>query len=260
MSILERKHPLEDIYKWQRKLDRVIQKVRSDIKPDRTGYAWRQVRLQLVSSAASRLRLNGMTALRRYHQTGIVYQTDLWGVAFRLRELRNAIETNTVNPASGTPVRPKGTLWKLFEIIVKMEAALVRLSKDGVWGTTVRERRIRDALRKLQKRLADVVSTKEIAEWCSLFPGLDLKVPGQIERLATTIWLSRIRDQTWEVRYRSAAPGHPMRLVVASLSFPNIDLLEECYNLSGRPKELYVAAALPRWRVVWKISTEDFYP
>ena len=200
------------------------------------------------------------SALRSYRVQGIVLWHYLGSMEFCLRSLKDAVRLSTTYRALRTPAIKSGSIQSLLNIIAKMEAALVRLSHEGVWETKVREQRIRDALRKLDKRLAsaDVVSTKEIKEWCSIFPGLELEVSSQIERLATTIWLSRIYDQTWEIRYRSTAPGKPLRLVIACMGFPDRDLLEECYKLCGKPKELYVAAVLPRWRVVWKLSMEDF--
>ena len=104
-----------------------------------------------------------------------------------------------------------------------------------------------------------MVSTKAIEDWYSVIPGLDLEISGQVERLATTIWLSRIWDQTWEIRYRSTAPGKALCLVVACAGFPERVLLDECFKFYGTSNELYVAALLPRWRVVWKLSKQDFY-
>ena len=87
--------------------------------------------------------------------------------------------------------------------------------------------------------------------WVVNFTGIDWQDRKMVDRVAKLFVLDNIPRQTWELRYRSRMPGRPYVLVVETFDLPGPEFLE-VQRLP--PAEYYIAATLPTWRIVWKMS------
>ena len=132
---------------------------------------------------------------------------------------------------------------------------LVDREKDHLYEVP---RRLRAAIRDLDKKAAKNVGLGELGQWCFNFPPIDWEDQQMVQRAAKVYLLNLIPFQVWEVRYRSEAPGRPLVLAIATSDFPDSELLSWCDTTYGIQKDYYFAAKQPSWRLVWRTSWYAF--
>ena len=113
---------------------------------------------------------------------------------------------------------------------------------------------LRKAIRSLDKEAARNLQLDRLALWVPEVLEVDLEDSKQVRRLARLYLLSQIPWQTFQVMYRSSAPGRPLVPLDEGHSFPDARAMERAVKDSGGERNIYVAARLPTWRVVWKIQ------
>ena len=138
---------------------------------------------------------------------------------------------------------------KLNEAMERQTEAI--MEKDPYHKPT---RRLRDAVREVDKKLAKSVSLKDLDEWMVNFFLVNWEDPRTLQRVAKVYVLAQIPLQTWELRYRSDSPGRPLLLLAETSDFPDIEFLESYEANYGHHDEYYIAARFPSWRIVWKTS------
>ncbi len=119
-------------------------------------------------------------------------------------------------------------------------------------------RKLREAIRALDKHAAKDIKLQDLERWFSVFSAIDWHNPQQVQRVAKIYLLSREPFQVWEVRYRSDAPGRPWVLLIETATFPDMEFLAKCDETYGYREEYYIAARIPCWRIVWKASWYDW--
>lgn len=132
---------------------------------------------------------------------------------------------------------------------------LVDREKDHLYEVP---RRLRAAIRDLDKKAAKNVGLEELGQWCFNFPPIDWEDQQMVQRAAKVYLLNLIRFQVWEVRYRSDAPGRPLVLLTATSEFPDLELLTWCDATYGYQKEYQFAVRYPSWRLAWRTSWYAF--
>lgn len=115
-------------------------------------------------------------------------------------------------------------------------------------------RKLRNAIRALDKRAARKLSLEDLARWCGRIPVFDWDDPRLLCRLAKFYLASLETFQVWEIRYRSRAPGRPLNLLTITSELPDPEFLQACNEMYGPHDVYYIAATVPRWRVVWLSS------
>ena len=149
----------------------------------------------------------------------------------------------------------------------RLEGELNRLAAAASWTNDPMDRekdpqyeiprRLRAAIRDLDKKAAKNVNLEELEQWCPYFP-VDWEDPQTVPRVAKIYLLRLIPFQVWEVRYRSDSPGRRLVLAIATSDFPDPELLSWCDTTYGPQKEYHFAAKHPRWRLVWRTSWYAF--
>ena len=115
-------------------------------------------------------------------------------------------------------------------------------------------RRLRDAIRAMDKRLSRQLNLKELEDWAALMPEIDFENPQQVRRLAVVYVHDQVLFQSWQVCYRSNAPGRPLVRVDISVRFPGEFNFARYDHLSGGYYDYLVIATFPKWRICWKFS------
>ena len=115
----------------------------------------------------------------------------------------------------------------------------------------VNSRKLRQAVERHDANLGRNLRLKDLDTWAANFTGINWFDGKMVKRVANLYVLGNIPDQTWELRYRSRLPGRPYVLVMVTADLPGPDFLE----VHGLPlADYFIAARLPSWRIVWKIS------
>ena len=78
---------------------------------------------------------------------------------------------------------------------------------------------VQRAMRALNKETAKAITPRELGWWKD-WPGFDPEEPKQVLKVAKMILESGIKDQGWEVRYRSTVPGRPLENTLTYATFP----------------------------------------
>jgi hypothetical protein len=148
---------------------------------------------------------------------------------------------------------------RLMEAINRLEVAVkshrIRLVK---WHTDFPEEfpKIRHAIAILDPKAAKNLRGMDIDRWCSL-PGVDLEDQRQIISIAKVILANRVPDQSFELRVRSKAPGHPLLLVKRLYNqFATEEDVFKYARLWGNPEKIFVTATKPSFRIVWVFDRE----
>ena len=115
-------------------------------------------------------------------------------------------------------------------------------------------RSLRTALVQVDRAVGRGADLLALDQWLNTAPSTDWRKPEQILRLAQIYALTLVPGQSWDVHYRSRAPGHPLVFVAKLSRFPNLDDLDYMSQQIGVDVELFVAASRPRWRLVWQFS------
>ena len=117
-------------------------------------------------------------------------------------------------------------------------------------------RAVQRAMRALNKEAAKAITPREVGWWKD-WPGFDPEEPKQVLKIAKMILESQVKDQGWELRYRSTVPGRPLENTLTYATFPSMEEVERTRDSLGDPKRLYVATIKPRWRLAWTFEFED---
>lgn len=112
-------------------------------------------------------------------------------------------------------------------------------------------RMLRQAIRKQDRELGEKVRLKDLDNWATKFDGIYWQDRKMVDRVANLFILAGYPYQAWELRRRSASPGRPYLYVMVTADLPSPELLELLRLPAG---EYYIAARLPSWRIVWKMS------
>ena len=112
------------------------------------------------------------------------------------------------------------------------------------------------AMRTLNKEAAKAITPREVGWWKD-WPGFDPEDHKQVLKVAKMVLESRIKDQGWELRYRSTVPGRPLENTFTYATFPSMEEIEHVRDSLGDPKKMYVATIKPRWRLAWTFEFED---
>ena len=115
---------------------------------------------------------------------------------------------------------------------------------------------VQKAMKALNKEAAKAITPREVGWWKD-WPGFDPEKPRQVLKIAKMILESRLKDQGWELRYRSTVPGRPLENTLTYATFPSMDEVERARHSLGGPKRLYVATIKPRWRLAWTFEFEE---
>ena len=115
---------------------------------------------------------------------------------------------------------------------------------------------IRKAMERLDNRAAQDLRGMDVDRWC-LLPGVDLEDLKQIDSIAKAILASRVSDQSFELRVRSKAPGHPLLLMKRlHYRFATEEDLFKYAQEWGNPDKIFVTASKPSFRIVWVFDRE----
>ena len=117
-------------------------------------------------------------------------------------------------------------------------------------------RAVQKAMRALNKEAAKAITPREVGWWKD-WPGFDPEKPKQVLKVAKMILESQVKDQGWELRYRSTVPGRPLENTFTYATFPSMEEIEHVRDSLGDPKKMYVATIKPRWRLAWTFEFED---
>ena len=118
-------------------------------------------------------------------------------------------------------------------------------------------RAVQRAMSTLNKEAARSLTPREVGWWAD-WPGFDPEKPKQVLKVAKMILESQVKDQGWELRYRSTVPGRPLENTLTYATFPSMEEVEHARDSLGGPKRLYVATINPRWRVAWTFEFEEW--
>jgi hypothetical protein len=116
---------------------------------------------------------------------------------------------------------------------------------------------VQKSMRALNKEAARSLTPREV-DWWADWPGFDPEEPKQVLKVAKMILESRLKDQGWELRYRSTVPGRPLENTLTYATFPSMEEVERARHSLGDPKRLYVATIKPRWRLAWTFAFEEW--
>ncbi len=109
-------------------------------------------------------------------------------------------------------------------------------------------------IESLDSKTARRSSRNDLALWLDLHDVPEWEEKFQLRRLAKLYLAHAQPFQQWEVRWRSTAPGNPLRLAMVDSRFPDGQYLDELEEVIGYHDYYYIAAQLPRWHIVWKTS------
>ena len=115
--------------------------------------------------------------------------------------------------------------------------------------------KIRAAVASIDQKGAKELDGDEVDYFCE-WPGVDLDVPEQLEKIAKLILLNRDRHQKFELRCRLAKPGRPL-MRARCIEFPSLNEVQEFALAWEEPQKIYVAATRPTWRIVWVFERES---
>ena len=116
---------------------------------------------------------------------------------------------------------------------------------------------VQRAMRTLNREAARSLTPREVGWWAD-WPGFDPEKPKQVLKVAKMILESPVKDQGWDLRYRSTVPGRPLENTLTYATFPSMEEGEQVRNSLGGPKRLYVATIKPRWRLAWTFEFEEW--
>ena len=140
----------------------------------------------------------------------------------------------------------------LYEVLERHEKQLNEQSPQFEDART-----LRSALLKIDRSVGRSADLLGLDQWLNTAPSLNWNNPLQVQRMAKIYILALVSDQSWDVRYRSRAPGHPLVFVAELSWFPTYDDLAVMVQGIGADVDFFVAATRPRWRVAWQYSAEN---
>ena len=142
---------------------------------------------------------------------------------------------------------------RLGEVVrLVMKASDLQTELDREHSSSYEMPRIlREAVKRRDRRLAKNKSLTYLDAWLVDFTGLDWKDKKMVDRVANIYVLDNVPDQIWELRLRTKSPGRAYVCVKEMGFLPGPEFLEQ-QRLP--PADYYIAARLPSWRIVWKMS------
>lgn len=195
------------------------------------------------------------TLARPYERDGI----DPWW-ALRLRKelhqlsrASHAMERSLPRPAARRIADLTGRLLRTGEAleraVLREEIRINRSAWEGFAGY----REFHRALQRRQK--AELHLPTDVYDyWQELMVGIDPEQPAQAKAMAEAYCLNRIPEQTWEIRYASRLPGRAKILLEQWGAFPDATTVGNMDELLGWRPTYYIAACLPRWKIVWTVK------
>ena len=176
---------------------------------------------------------------------------------FALRPM-GELGTADIGPLSRHPRFPKvrEETSRLGESVRLVMKALDQQAEADMERSSYYEipRILRQAIKRRDGRLVKNLSLTYLDAWVVNFTGIDWQDNKMVDKVANLFVLDNIPGQTWELRRKSRMPGRPYVLVVETVFLPGPEFLEA---QGMPPAEYYIAARLPSWRIVWKMS---WYP
>ena len=169
-------------------------------------------------------------------------------------------------PGSLSPPLPAKVMKEALSASRKLGAALQRTQEAATRQRATelfREQHppafwaVQKAMRALNKEAAKAITPREVGWWKD-WPGFDPETPRQVLKIAKMILESYVKDQGWELRYRSTVPGRPLENTLTYATFPSMEDVERARHSLGGPKRLYVATIKPRWRLAWTFEFEEW--
>ena len=255
-----KKGPLEDAWIGVQRLEACLARLVGrlggpDSVPGRAA-------VSLFSPGFFRLRSRIEEERRNLTRIGISSRKRTDDIMGSFRELERAIEAF---PGSVSPPIPAKVMKEALSASRKLGAALKRTQEVATKQRTTelyREQHppafwaVQKAMKALNKEAAKAITPREVGWWKD-WPGFDPEKPRQVLKVAKMILESRLKDQGWELRYRSTVPGRPLENTLTYATFPSMEEVERARHSLGGPKRLYVATIKPRWRLAWTFEFEE---
>jgi len=255
-----KKHPLEDAWIKVQRLERCLARLLGrlggpDSVPGRSAVFF-------IGPSFFRLRSRIEDERMQRGGVGISSRESTDDILRRFYELQLAIEAL---PGSVSPPLPPRSMKEVLSASRKLGATLERYRELSVRKGATKLlskqhtpafRAVQSAMSTLDKKTARALTPKEV-DWWKDWPGFDPEKPKQVLKVAKMVLESRIKDQGWELRYRSPVPGRPLENTFTYATFPSMGEIEHVRDSLGGTKRLYVATIKPRWRLAWTFEFKD---
>ena len=180
-------------------------------------------------------------------------------LTFALRPM-GELGTADIGPLSVHPLfgEVREEIRKLGESVRLVMRALDQQAEADMEHSSYYEipRILRHAVKSQDSRLVKNLRLTALDAWVVNFTELDWQNKKMVDKVAKIFVLDNYLGQSWELRYRSKLPGRPYVLMLTTVHLPGPDAVE-LYSLP--PAEYYIAAKLPSWRIVWKMSWYDTF-
>ena len=256
-----KKGPLEDAWIKVQRLERWLARLVGLLGGPETGPG--RAAVSLIRTSFLRLRSQIEEERRHQSRVGITSLKSADDIMDSFRALERAIEAF---PGSVSPPLPAKVMKEALSASRKLGAALKRTQEVAIKQRATelfREQHppafwaVQKAMRALNKEAAKAITPREVGWWKD-WPGFDPEKPRQVLKIAKMILESQVKDQGWELRYRSTVPGRPLENTLTYATFPSMEDVERARHSLGGPKRLYVATTKPRWRLAWTFEFEEW--
>lgn len=255
-----KKHPLEDSWIKIQRLEACLARLVGrfggpDSVPGRSAVFF-------IGPSFFRLRSRIEEERMQRGRVGISSRESTDDILRRFYELQLAIEAL---PGPVSPPLPAKVMKEALSASRKLGATLERSRelafKQGATKLLSEQhtpafRAVQRAMSTLDKKEGRALTPKEV-DWWKDWPGFDPEDHKQVLKVAKMVLESRIKDQGWELRYRSPVPGRPLENTFTYAMFPSVEEIEHVRDSLGDPKRLYVATTKPRWRLAWTFEFKD---
>ena len=255
-----KKGPLEDAWIKVQRLERCLSRLAGRLGGPET--VPRRAVVSLIGPSLLRLRSQIEEERRQRTRVGISSlksADDILGTFYALEREIEAL------PGSVSPPLPARVMKEVLSASRKLGVTLKRTQAVATRQRATelfREqhppafRAVKRALSTLNKEAARSLTSREVGWWKD-WPGFDPEKPKQVLKIAKMILESQVKDQGWELRYRSTVPGRPLENTLTYAMFPSVEEVERARHSLGDPKRLYVATTKPRWRLAWTFEFEE---
>ena len=115
----------------------------------------------------------------------------------------------------------------------------------------VNSRKLRQAVERHDANLGKNLRLRDLETWAVNFTDINWHDGKMVEKVAKLYVLDNIPGQSWEPRHKARLPGRPNLCVMVTADLPGPDAV--ALNRLP-PGDYFIAARLPSWRIVWKIS------
>ena len=256
-----KKGPLEDAWIGVQRLEACLVRLAGRLGGPDTGPG--QMVVSVVGPSFFRLRSRIEEERRNLTRIGISSRKSTVDILGEFYAFELAIEAL---PGSLSPPLPAKVMKEALSASRKLGATLKRTQEVATRQRATelfREqhppafRAVQKAMKALNKEAAKAITPREVGWWKD-WPGFDPEKPRQVLKIAKMILESQVKDQGWELRYRSTVPGRPLENTLTYATFPSMEEIEHVRHSLGGPKRLYVATIKPRWRLAWTFEFEEW--